>query len=42
MDADTRRAAMDTGIELLEVRTLAEAYELMTGKPLRTLTAAAR
>jgi hypothetical protein len=37
-DTAASRASVDTGIELIEIRTLAEAYELVTGKPLRKLT----
>ena len=41
-DAEARRVSLDTGIELIEIRSLAEAYGLMTGKLLRPITAAAR
>lgn len=37
-DSEVRRSSLDTGIQVIEVRSLAEAYELMTGKPLRRLT----
>jgi len=37
-DAEVRRSSVDTGIQVIEVRSLTEAYELVTGKPLRKLT----
>lgn len=35
-DAELIRRSTDTGVKVIEVTTLAEAYEAVTGKPLRT------